>query len=361
MDVVVDFHNPPSTACVSRTQDKNKWKSHRKDDMKKLTYKEAFEIASESFKLLTIYFNVTRPMNNKVYFKDGKFSVEEYSRQMKFLSAWNGMSRIQKKAHAKKYADYSKAYNLTQGVPNGLLKKLCCLWYYGEDGKRRQINYSDIVKNAISSGEIIQTNQGSKFKKKKDGGWEKKCWWSQKFLFADPKRQYGMMTHSWYSDLKTYPNYDDELSLKNVAYIMTKDAIFKFYKKNVSDKAETTETVEEKTVSETSESVERKVGGAKEKIIALVDGVVKEFNQTNIRRRELEELRKMPEGDVVRLFNLLMKHYKDTRSQNLPKWQMDRPIDSAIRISMPDVSDDLRTLFSQFLPKVFDIKGVLKK
>lgn len=361
MDVVVDFHNPPSTACVSMTQGENKWKSHRKDDMKKLTYNEAFEIASESFKLLTIYFNVTRPMNNKVYFKDGKFSIEEYSRQMKFLSAWNGMSRIQKKAHAKKYADYSKAYNLTQGIPTKILKKLCCLWFYDSDGKRRQLNYDDIVKDAVERGEIALSNHGSKFRKKTDGTYEKKCWWCRKYLFSDPKRQYGMMMHGRYSDISRFPHDEDELSLKNLAYLLVKDVIFKFYKKNVSDKAETTEIVEEKPVSETSASVEPKSLTLKEKIIAIVDSVVKEFNQTSLRRRELEELRNMPEGDVSRLYNLMMTHYKDTRSQNLPKLQMDRQIDSAIRISMPEVSDDLRTLFSQFLPKVFDIKGVLKK
>lgn len=296
-------------------------------------------------------------MNNKVYFKDGKFSVEEYSRQMKFLSAWNGMSRIQKKAHAKKYADYSKAYNLTQGIPTKILKKLCCLWFYDSDGKRRQLNYDDIVKDAVERGEIVPVNHGSKFREKTDGTYEKKCWWCRKYLFSDPKRQYGMMKHGCYSDISRFPHDEDELSLKNLAYLLVKDVIFKFYKK--------IETVDEKqTVNQTPKADEVKNSDSESRgrrLVKYVEGKVEKFNKNNVRRRELDELGKMSDHAVERLCDITARGYADARRNNSPKWSRSSEIDVAIRTSLPDVSDDLRAVFSQLMPAIWDVESNARK
>ena len=224
---------------------------------RKMTYEEALELATESFKILIVYFNVTRPMNNKAYFKNGKFDIEEYTKQMKFLTNWNNMPSIQKKALAKTYINYNSTFNYTQGIPVELLRNLCRVWYYDNEGKRTMLKYGDVTKRIISTGKVKYIPSGSKFKKNEDGKYEKKCWWCHKYLI-DPKLQFTLMGKSQYSDITTFPRTSDETSMKYLAYARTKDAILSFYSSsNKSDNGAKEKVPVKEEVSETEKLVKR--------------------------------------------------------------------------------------------------------
>ena len=159
--------------------------------------------AKQDIRDLFIYFNITRPKHEKAYFKEGKFSVKELVRQMDFLEGWSRKSRVEKKSLAKYYTLYSKTFNYVFGIPKDLIVKVAGV-YYDEDGKQHRVNYHEIVDELIKEGFIKVVNAGRKFERTEDGQYKVKCWWCKKYIMANRKQWYRLMSEDKYDDINKY-------------------------------------------------------------------------------------------------------------------------------------------------------------
>lgn len=190
--------------------------------------------AEEGVRTLIIYFNVTRPVNNKFYHSNGHFDIEEYKRKMKFLSNWREFSSEGKKKLAQAYDLVTMNYNYTQGIPDELLKKVCGK-YTNDEGQRVRISTIEVLESLAKSGFIRpldkQPKRGCKFDKLEDGTYKKKCWWYNKYLLANEKQQYAMMMDKRYWSVENFP-VDKDDATKYKGYLNAKNAIFKWIGKN---------------------------------------------------------------------------------------------------------------------------------
>lgn len=159
--------------------------------------------AKRDMRDLFIYFNITRPKHDKAYFKDGKFSVKELVRQMDFLEGWSRKNRVEKKSLAKYYTLYSKTFNYVFGIPKDLIVKVAGV-YYDEDGKQHRVNYHEIVDELIKEGFIKVVNAGRKFERTEDGQYKVKCWWCKKYIMANRKQWFKLMSEDKYEDINKY-------------------------------------------------------------------------------------------------------------------------------------------------------------
>lgn len=159
--------------------------------------------AKRDMRDLFIYFNITRPKHEKAYFKDGKFSVKELVRQLDFLEGWSRKNRVEKKSLAKYYTLYSKTFNYVFGIPKDLIVKVAGV-YYDEDGKQHRVNYNEIVDELIKEGFIKVVNAGRKFERTEDGQYKVKCWWCKKYIMANRKQWFKLMSEDKYEDINKY-------------------------------------------------------------------------------------------------------------------------------------------------------------
>lgn len=159
--------------------------------------------AKSDIRNLLIYFNITRPKHEKAYFKDGKFELKELVRQLDFLEGWSRKSRVEKKLLAKYYTLYSKTFNYVFGIPKDLIVKVAGV-YYDEDGKQHRVNYHEIVDELIKEGFVKVVNAGRKFERTEDGQYKVKCWWCKKYIMANRKQWFKLMTEDKYGDINNY-------------------------------------------------------------------------------------------------------------------------------------------------------------
>lgn len=159
--------------------------------------------AKRDMRDLFIYFNITRPKHERAYFKDGKFELKELVRQMDFLEGWSKRNRVEKKALAKYYTLYAKTFNYIFGIPKDLIVKVAGV-YYDEDGKQHRVNYEKIVDELVKEGFIKVVNAGRKFERTEDGQYKVKCWWCKKYIMANRKQWFKLMTEDKYGDINNY-------------------------------------------------------------------------------------------------------------------------------------------------------------
>lgn len=291
--------------------------------------------AVKDFKTLVIYFNVTRPQYEPEFKECGKFSVEKLIEVQRYLKAgWKKADDV------KKYNRLSAAYNYTFGIPNELVRKVLGE-YVDENGKHHRIPVRPIVKWLQNEGWLgEETDAGKGFVKDKETGkWKTVCQWRKKYPLANLKYWLKLIADNNYGDLNTIP----------YASTRVKRIIMKWHNEWAGKKQEKN-IVEEKKTS-VAESRGRR-------LVKVVEGLVDGINQKEKRVKELSELGKMSDSDVERICYITERHYKEARKNNSQRWERSSAIDSAIRISLPDVSDDLRGLFSQLLPSIWDRGGV---
>lgn len=175
----------------------------------KKTKDQQLDIAKRTMRRIILYFDITRVMNSSFYKVDGKFSMTKYLDEMKFLNTWNKRSKETKRALSGKYIEYSKHFNLVQGIPSKLLEQARCK-YEDRDGKPRYFSVKEILEELVKEGFIRpldkQPKAGRKFKKSNETGeYEVKAWWNNKYLMANEKYQYRLMADKRYRSYKTFP------------------------------------------------------------------------------------------------------------------------------------------------------------
>ena len=218
------------------------------------------ERAKEALRTLVIYFDITRPMNSKAYKVDGKFSITAYKNQMKFLAEWKKRDPQSKKKLAALYDRVLSAYNYNQGIPSELIQSVCGL-YFNEDGRRVRVPLTEVVDALVADGFIRprdkQPKGGAKFNKGDDGTYTKKCWWANKYLLANERRQYAMMGDKRYMSIETFPKPSDPV--KYQGYRLARNVIFKWIKntkmkKSTEDKHMTMDELREEVLAEVAKA-----------------------------------------------------------------------------------------------------------
>lgn len=182
--------------------------------------------AIQGFKVLVIYHCVTKPLYEKAYHKNCKFSKKELMRQMDFLSTWDDRTKKEKQILAYKYAEYSKTFNYTFGIPRKLVADVLGA-YQDEQGKLVRIHIDEVVDWLVKKGWLKVLNHGSKTKKNDDGKLVKSCWWTKKYLIANKNYWLTLLDDDRYSDYSKYPLDDLGFTIRAVK------AIAKFRKANI--------------------------------------------------------------------------------------------------------------------------------
>lgn len=159
--------------------------------------------AKSDLKDLIIFFNVTRPQHLDSFKTDGKFDLKKLLSQLAFVEGWHKRTRDEKAALAKTYSAYSKNLNYAFGIPSKLINKVCGEWV-DENGKHHRISSDEIVQSLVDEGFIRVINAGRKFDKSDDGEYKVKAWWCKKYIIANQKYWYKMISDSKYSELYNY-------------------------------------------------------------------------------------------------------------------------------------------------------------
>lgn len=168
--------------------------------------------AVRRFVNLVEYFTITRVRAEKNYFKDGKFNIDKFRHQLKFLNDWENKTRAEKKLLAKTYADYSTTFNYTTGIPVELVKSVLGR-YIDDNGVYRKISIEEVENILVKKGVIRVIEAGKKFNRSEDGKYTVKCWWNKKYLFADEKVWFKKMNDDKYTD---YWKFIDDKGLLNI-------------------------------------------------------------------------------------------------------------------------------------------------
>lgn len=203
--------------------------------------------AEVGFKTLVIYFSVTRPQYEKAYHKDDKFDKDVLMRQMDFLSTWNKRSKREKELLAKRYSEYARTFNYTFDIPVGLVKEIVGKY------RRSRISIKEITDKLVADGWLEVKNAGTRTKRREDGKAHVVCWWHKKYLIANKKYWFKLLSDKKYSDYRKYPE-DEEGFVKRAVKIIAK------YRKNTIKTEEkemtTVEELKEEFISEAGQ-VER--------------------------------------------------------------------------------------------------------
>ena len=199
--------------------------------------------AEVGFKTLVIYFSVTRPQYEKAYHKDDKFDKDVLMRQMDFLSTWDKRSKREKELLAKRYSEYARTFNYTFDIPVGLVKEI--LGKY----RRSRISIKEITDKLEADGWLEVKNAGTRTKKGEDGKAHVVCWWHKKYLIANKKYWFKLLSDNKYSDYLKYPK-DKEGFVQRAVSIIAK------YRKNTIK----TEEKDMTTVEELKEEFIKEAG-----------------------------------------------------------------------------------------------------
>lgn len=199
--------------------------------------------AEVGFKTLVIYFSVTRPQYEKAYHNDDKFDKDVLMRQMDFLSTWNKRSKREKELLAKRYSEYARTFNYTFDIPVGLVKEIVGKY------RRSRISIKEITDKLVADGWLEVKNAGTRTKRGEDGKAHVVCWWHKKYLIANKKYWFKLLSDNKYSDYRKYPE-DEEGFVKRAVKIIAK------YRENTIK----TEEKDMTTVEELKEEFIREAG-----------------------------------------------------------------------------------------------------
>lgn len=159
------------------------------------------------------YYNITRVKAEKSYHIDGKFNLDKFKHQMKFLNDWNNKSNEEKnresKGNRQAYTKYSTVWNYTTGIPYELIEKVLGT-YRDESGVKHNISLNEVV-SILEKRDIIKViNYGSKFKSDDSGKYRPKCHWHTKYLFKNEKYWYKMMNSNNYDNWWDFIKEEDD-------------------------------------------------------------------------------------------------------------------------------------------------------
>jgi hypothetical protein len=187
----------------------------------KVSRADAQKRATRGFQVLVLNQCITQLRKVKEYQKDGKFSLDEFLRQEKFLSVWKNKTPKEMGNKAKIYAFYSRTYNYALGIPHELIEKVLGGWN-DANGKWHRVKPSEVIDALVKKGWLDdpkKTRHGSKFRKNEDGSYSKKCWWNNKYLM-DRKIWFPLIEKNKYMDFNDYPR-DPEGYVQRALKIIT--------------------------------------------------------------------------------------------------------------------------------------------
>ena len=189
-------------------------KNTRKNIMKTKKDKNFYlKRAVRRFVKVMHYYNITKVKAEKSYYIDGKFNLDKFKHQMKFLNDWNNKSNEDKnresKGNRQAYTKYSTVWNYTTGIPYELIEKVLGT-YRDEFGVKHNISLDEVV-SILEKKDIIKViNYGSKFKSDDSGKYRPKCHWHTKYLFKNYKYWYKMMNSNNYDNWWDYIKKNDD-------------------------------------------------------------------------------------------------------------------------------------------------------
>lgn len=138
------------------------------------------ELASNTFKYIVIYFDVTRPQYEKNYRYNGRFSIDELLKQIAILKGFNEKDTkvINDYNNVRNRSRYETTSNYTFGIPKWILEKLQ-FRYFDDNGNRKRLTVDEIVQYVSEHHfKITEVNKGKKNKivdgKKTIVSWNKK-------------------------------------------------------------------------------------------------------------------------------------------------------------------------------------------
>lgn len=155
--------------------------------------------AIKGFKILVIYFCVSRPQYEKAYRKNGKFSIDELIRQETFLASWNNRSRADKKQQFKRYKQYSKTSNYTFGIPKELVYEIIGKYQH------KRISKDKVIGELVRKGWLKIISHGSKTGKDDSGEWKKFYSFRTKYHIANKRFWLRLLSDPRWKDYTTYP------------------------------------------------------------------------------------------------------------------------------------------------------------
>lgn len=187
----------------------------------KVSRADAQKRATRGFQVLVLNQCITQLRKVEEYQKDGKFSLDEFLRQEKFLSVWKNKTPKEMGNKAKIYAFYSRTYNYALGIPHELIEKVLGGWN-DANGKWHRVKPSEVIDALVKKGWLAdpkKTRHGSKFRKNEDGSYSKKCWWNNKYLI-ERKIWFTLLEKDKYMDFNDYPR-DPEGYVQRALKIIT--------------------------------------------------------------------------------------------------------------------------------------------
>ena len=138
------------------------------------------ELASNTFKYIIIYFDVTRPQYEKNYRYNGRFSIDELLKQIGILKGFNEKDPkvINDYNNVRNRSRYETTSNYTFGIPSWITEKLQ-FRYFDDNGNRKRLTVDEIVQYVSEHHfKITEVNKGKKNKivdgKKTIVSWNKK-------------------------------------------------------------------------------------------------------------------------------------------------------------------------------------------
>lgn len=166
--------------------------------------------AKRKFKWLVVYFCVTRPQYERGY-KDpqtGEFSIKELLRQLDFIGDWKNKTSQFRKQRAREYAEYSRTFNYTFGIPSALIKDVLGKMK-DDDGKFRNVPINKLVKELKDEGFLSVKPHGTHTHKDDDGKHHVDYWWSNKYFIANKKYWMRLLKNPKFGDYQKWPNDND--------------------------------------------------------------------------------------------------------------------------------------------------------
>lgn len=143
------------------------------------------ELASNTFKYIIIYFDVTRPQYEKNYRFNGRFSIDELLKQIAILK---GFTEKDKSITGINYnvmnrSRFETTFNYTFGIPSWIINKLQ-FRYFDENGNRKRLTVDEIVQYVSEHHfKIREINKGKK--NRMVNGEKSIVSWNKKYLLED--------------------------------------------------------------------------------------------------------------------------------------------------------------------------------
>lgn len=142
-------------------------------------------LASNTFKYIVIYFDVTRPQYEKNYRRNGRFSIDELLKQIGILKGFNEKNPkvINDYNNVRNRSRYETTSNYTFGIPKWILEKLQ-FRYFDDNGNRKRLTVDEIVQYVSDNYFKIKILNKGKKNKIVDGN-KTIVSWNKKYIIDD--------------------------------------------------------------------------------------------------------------------------------------------------------------------------------